>query len=219
MYGLARNADALLRDAVPAAALSRRSLLLLMVVCGSVYGGTMGAYGGLVGDRLPQVLFSAVKVPLLLLATFALSVPSFFVLNTLFGLRADFGRVLRALIAGQATLTIVLAAFAPYTAFWYICFRDHRVAVLFNGVIFASASFAGQWHLRRRYRCLAARDRRHRILLRVWLVIYVFVGVQMGWVLRPFVGGPSLPPQFLREGAWSNAYVAVGRLIWDVLAS
>ena len=27
-------------------------------------------------------------------------------------------------------------------------------------------------------------------MLRTWLVIYVFVGIQMGWVLRPFVGSP-----------------------------
>jgi hypothetical protein len=54
-----------------------------------------------------------VKVPFLLLTTFAISVPSFFVLNTLLGVRADFPAVLRILLAGQAGLTIILAALEP----------------------------------------------------------------------------------------------------------
>ena len=56
------------------------------------------------GSRIWQVVYSAVKVPFLLLATFVISLPSFFVINTLLGLRGDFPHVLRALIvdAGRA---------------------------------------------------------------------------------------------------------------------
>jgi hypothetical protein len=55
-------------------------------------------------------------------------------------------------------------------------------------------------------------------MLRTWIVIYVFVGIQMGWVLRPFIGSPLAPTQFFREGSWSNAYVFVLQLIWDVIS-
>jgi len=55
-------------------------------------------------------------------------------------------------------------------------------------------------------------------MLRAWLVIYVFVGIQMGWVFRPFIGDPSAPVQFFRKGSWSNAYEVVFQMIWDVLA-
>ena len=48
-------------------------------------------------------------------------------------------------------------------------------------------------------------------------MIYVFVGIQMGWVLRPFIGDPPLPVQFFREGSWSNAYEVVIQMVWDVL--
>ena len=30
-------------------------------------------------------------------------------------------------------------------------------------------------------------------MLRAWLGVYAFVGIQMGWVLRPFVGQPDRP--------------------------
>jgi hypothetical protein len=67
--------------------------------------------------------------------------------------------------------------------------------------------------LRRSYRPLIARYPAHRWLLVVWLFLYVFVGIQMAWVLRPFVGAPDMPVQFFREEAWGEAYVELVRII------
>jgi hypothetical protein len=189
-----------------------------LIVCfGMFYGGVMGTYGGIAGARIWQPVYSAVKVPFLLIATFALSLPSFFVVNTLLGLRSDFGRVVRALMATQAGLTVILSALAPFTAFWYVSGSEYQAAILFNGVMFAVASFSAQWMLRRDYLPLVEKDPKHRWMLRVWIAIYVFVGVQMGWVLRPFIGDPMTPVQFFRENSWSNAYEVVIQMIWDVL--
>lgn len=192
-------------------------LVALTVLCGGLYGGAMGAFGGLLGERGWQVAISATKVPLLLLASFAISLPSFFVLNTLLGVRSDFPVVLRVLVGSQAGLTVVLAALAPYTLLWYASFDDYANAILFNGVMFAVATFTAQALLRRGYRPLIARDRRHRWLLGLWLLIYSFVAVQMAWVLRPFVGQPGTPVQFFRTETWGNAYVIVARMVWDAL--
>jgi hypothetical protein len=174
-----------------------------------VYGMAMGAFG-LNGF---QVFYSALKVPLLLAATTALALPSFFVLNTLLGLRADFGRAVRAVLGTQAAVGIVLAALAPYTALWYLTSNDYQEALLFNGLMFLVASGSAQWVLRRRYRPLVAVNRRHRWMLWVWVLIYAFVGIQMGWLLRPFVGSPDQPATFFRTGAWGNAYVVVFDMI------
>ena len=186
----------------------------LLLACGLAYGAVMGSFGG----RSLQSLYSAMKVPLLLLATVALSLPSFFILNTLSGLRDDFGRALRAVIASQAGLTVILVAFAPLTAFWYASTTDYHAAILFNGAMFGAASVGAQVLLRRAYRPLIARYPRHRWMLRAWLVLYAFVGIQMGWILRPFIGDPTGPVEFFRRGAWDNAYVIVARMIWDQIA-
>ena len=156
-------------------------------------------------------------MPLLSAGTFLLSLPSFFVLNTLLGLRNEFGASLRALAATQAGLVVVLASFAPLTALWYFSTNNYPNAVLFNGVMFAIASFTAQWLLRRHYRVLIERNRRHRLLLWLWVVVYSFVGIQMGWILRPFVGYPEAPVQFFREDTWGNAYLIVGQSIWRAL--
>jgi hypothetical protein len=186
----------------------------LVLACGLAYGGVMGAYGW----RGGQVVFSAIKVPLLLLATVGLSLPSYFVLNTLLGLRADFAEAWRAVLASQAGLTIILLSLAPLTAFWYASTADYRSAILFNALMFAVASAGAQVLLRRSYRRLIARDARHRWLLRIWLILYAFVGVQMGWNLRPFIGDPGQPVHFFRAGEWENAYVKVARIIWEFVA-
>jgi hypothetical protein len=190
-------------------------LLALIVVFGVLYGGVMGSYGGFARERILQVVYSALKVPFLLVATFMLSLPSFFVINTLFGLRADFSRAVRALLAAQAGLTVILSSLAPFTILWYVSYLDYNAAILFNALMFAVASIAAQMLLRTFYRPLIERNRRHLVLLRIWLVIYAFVGIQMGWVLRPFIGSPSIAPQFFRAEAWGNAYVRLAGIIWQ----
>jgi hypothetical protein len=190
----------------------------IVLAFGLAYGAVMGGFGGIGGDRAWQVGYSAVKVPLLLLATLALSLPSFFVLNTLLGVRADFAEALRALVAAQAGLTTILVALAPLTLLWYASSADYPSAILFNAAMFGLASLGAQAMLRRAYRPLVARDPRHRLLLRAWLVLYAFVGIQMGWMLRPFVGAPDRSVQFFRDDTWGNAYVIVARMIWDSVA-
>jgi hypothetical protein len=193
-------------------------LLVLLVVFGLFYGAVMGSFGGFAGGRALQPLYSGLKVPLLLLVTFALSLPSFFVLNTILGVRDDFTDVLRGLLATQAALTIVLASLAPLTAFWYASSADYQQALAFNALVFGASSVAAQFLLRQWYRPLVARNPRHRVLLRAWLVIYAFVGIQMAWVLRPFVGHPNAPTRFFRYGtAWGNAYEHVAEILWRAL--
>ena len=69
--------------------------------------------------------------------------------------------------------------------------------------------------LARHYQPLIRRRPRHRHALALWFVLYLFVGVKVGWVLRPFVGDPALPTTFLREGRWQeNPYA---NLIWTVV--
>ena len=159
LVGLLRLADDVLRGETSPAGRTRElqphllgSLTLAVVVYGMFYGGVMGSYGGIAGSRIWQVVYSAVKVPFLLFATFLLSLPSFFVTNTLLGLRSDFPRVIRALMSTQAGLTVILSALAPFTAFWYVSGSGYQPAILFNGVMFGVASFSAQWMLRRSYR-------------------------------------------------------------------
>lgn len=194
-----------------------RSVLAILISCGMFYGMVMGAYSGLALGRFHQMLYSAVKVPLLLLATFALCLPSFFVINTLAGLRDDFARVVHALLTAQACVTALLAGLAPITAFLYLSCTTYQGAILINAVMFAIASLSTQVVLRRYYQPLIRHAPRHQHLLVAWIVLYGFVGIQMGWVLRPFIGSPNTAVAFFRSDAWGNAYIVVLQLLMNVM--
>lgn len=192
-------------------------LVIFVVVFGLVYGAVMGCYGGLIGGHWKQIVYSAIKLPILLLVTFLLCLPSFFVLNTVLGLRDDFSEVLRAVVGTQSCIAVVLAGLAPITALFYMSFDDYAQATFFNGLLFFVASVTARIVVRRYYRPLIARTPRHRTMMTMWFVLYIFVGIQMGWVLRPFIGDPSQPATFFRSEAWGNAYLVVGKLIVNVL--
>lgn len=206
------RADALLRPHRAPLDASPRTLLATIVLFGLVYGAMMGTFNE-PGEppRALQALYAALKVPMLLLLTFALALPSFYVLNMLLGVAGDFRDALRALLATQAGLTVVLASLGPFTLFFYASTTDYDAAVLFNALMFGAASLAAQRLLKRFYAPLIAKDVRHRRLVRLWIVLYAFIGIQMGWVLRPFIGHPDTATTFFREGAWGNAYIEV----WD----
>jgi hypothetical protein len=209
MVGWARSADRLLRAEhdfrAGAGEAPIRSLLALVVVSGLIYGAAMGTFGG----WRWQILYSALKVPLLIFTCTAICLPTVFVLHLLLGIRADFGAAIRGILAAQATLGLSLAALAPVTMFFYASITGYELAVLGNGVPFLVATIAGQWTLTRHYTPLIERDDRHLLTRNAWLFLYMFIAIQAAWVLRQFVGSPDLPVRFVREEAWDNAYVRI----------
>lgn len=189
-------------------------LPLLILGFSPVFGGFMGSFHFVSADRLWQIVYSGVKLPILILTTTLICLPGFAVLNTLLGLRDDLRESMQAILAGQAGLSLALASLAPLTRFWYFSTSSYRAALLFNAGVFAVATMAGHIVMFRYYRSLIRRHRYHRISLYSWLALYTFVGIQMGWTLRPFVGSPDLPTTFFRDEPVSNAYVVIARLIF-----
>lgn len=215
---LLQSLDVLARHALAGRPLPLLPLLACVGTGGAFYGAAMGSFGARSDGHILLAVFAAIKVPLLLLVCFLLTLPIFLVLNTLRGLRADLGDVVRAVLSGQATLALLLAALAPYTLVWYATSGNYEAAQLFNLAMFSVASLSTQVVLRRHYRILIARDPRHRQLLWLWLFLYAFVAIQMAWVLRPFIGDPRSEVQFFRPDAFGdNAYMVVLRLIWGKL--
>jgi|ERR1051325_10225839 hypothetical protein len=191
----------------------------VIALCGALYGGLMGGFGGVWGDGWKQILLSACKVPSLFLVTCVLCLPPFYVMNALAGLQPDFSRVLRALLGFQCLASIVLAAMAPLTLLMNLSSDFYGFILLWNGLIFAVASLSGHFLMSRLYRPLIQSNALHAIFLRVWIFLYTFVGIQMAWVLRPFVGSPNLSFQIFRREAWGNAYIEMFNLVLRVLRS
>ena len=191
-----------------------RELAALVLLLSPVFGLAMGSYD-LSGDRWLYPLFAALKMPLMIGVTWLVCLPGFVALSSVLGLREDLRASLRAIVCGQAVVACALAAFGPVLVFAYVSGLSHRGALLLSGVMFAAATLAGQIVMLRRWRSLLIGNKagRHQLMLLYWLAAYVFVGIQTGWMLRPFVGSPGVSPTFLRQEPFSNAYIVVAELI------
>lgn len=184
----------------------RRACVVLGVLGCALAGAALGASSG----EWALALFAAVKVPLLIALTAALCLPSFYVVNTVLGLRDDFALVCRGMFAAQATLGVMLGALAPMLVFLSLCTDDPYAVTLLDALQFGAATWAAQQVLARHYRPLIARNPRHLVALRGWLVLFAFTGVQLAWVLRPFRGTEGFGVEFLRAEAFTqNAYVVL----------
>ena len=80
--------------------------------------------------------------------------------------------------------------------------------------VFTLAALAAQIIVLRYDHELSRRHRYDRIMLHLWFALCAFVGAQMGWALRPFLGAPNALVSFFRQEPFTNAYVVVGRLVF-----
>ena len=178
----------------------------LGIAGGALHGLALGASSG-----EPLIaLYSALKVPLLLLCSCAITLPNFYVLHAVLGLAADFRAACRGLWAAQAALAVALGSLAPLVVFAFVSSGNGYLLTVADGFLFAVAAAVGQVVLSRHYEPLLRRDPRHRITLASWALLYVFFAIQLAWVLRPFLGTPGYPVEFLRPNALDrSAYVVL----------
>src|SRR5213078_192379 len=70
----------------------------------------------------------------------------------------------------------------------------------------AVAGVASNIRLLRLLRTLSGSARVARKVLFAWLAGNLFLGSQLCWILRPFIGSPGLPTQFLRADAFKGNF-------------
>jgi len=200
------SAAAAMRSVLHGEAATVRDCVALAVAGGALHGLALGASSG-----EPMIaLYSALKVPLLLLCSCAITLPNFYVLHAVLGLAPDFRAACRGLWAAQAAIAIALGALAPIVVFAFVSTGNGYLLTVADGFLFAIAAAVGQVVLRRHYAPLVRRDPRHRITLASWALLYVFFSIQLAWVLRPFLGTPGYPVEFLRPNALArSAYVVL----------
>jgi hypothetical protein len=126
-------------------------------------------------------------------------------------------------LSSIARTSVVLGALAPATAY-FACTLPARGIVVYRAVVlsqvfaFAVAGFVGVTALRGRLAAIVENRTKHTRIVCLWIAIYSFVGAQLTWILRPFLGNPGAPVEYFRPyaeriGLNSNFYTAVFTLI------
>lgn len=191
-------------------------ILGLVAICCAVYGAVVGVFGAMHG-RPVMMLLTAAKLPLALGLTFVLSLPNFWVVNSLLGLRDDMPQALGALARMAAAGALALASLSPVTLLWYASSSSYAGATMFNMLMFSVAGWVSVRGLQRLYAPLIAKNRMHGRALLAWKLGFAFICLQTFWLCRPFLGDPGAPLHVFRESAFGNVYTELGTKIWEAL--
>ncbi|MFC2173744.1 actin-binding WH2 domain-containing protein [Acidobacteriota bacterium] len=182
---------------------------------GALFAALYGLCCGFYAAHL-QILFAAIKVPLLLFGTMAICLPTLYTFNLLLGSKLSFKQTLAVLLMSNYLLCLVLVSFAPILLFFILSTSSKSFAILLNVAIFTISGLFGVSLLWKAMQFLSERsgDTDKAVIIKVWSVIYMFVGTQMAWLLRPFIGEKDAVILFREiEG---NFYVAVFHSFLDL---
>lgn len=191
---------------------------LLLNACYGMTMGMMGFQNG-IGLGILQMVISAVKVPLLFLVSLGVCFPVLYVVLVLMEVRLSFRQTLALILMALTLDAVLMASCAPVVLFFVLTGSDYSFIKLLHVAVFA---FGGAWAMRALWQGLAAMCEKSNLypkqairILQIWILVFGFVGTQMAWSLRPFVGSPGLEFQLFRRDQAGNFYGA----IWHAAAN
>lgn len=199
------------------------AFLAATVIAAAHYGLVMGATNLLQGNdtslttELLYALIASVKVPALFLVTLGIVLPPIYVSGIFSGLRLGFLQVASLLLSATAIAAITLASMATVAFFFALTTRSYEFMKLLHVGIFGYAGLSAIAFLVRSFYYVADRWAGDglRLIFVIWFALYAFVGTQLAWVLRPFIGNPGMPFMLFREQE-GNFYENVFRALVNV---
>jgi hypothetical protein len=229
---------------------------------------SLACYGAVLGasNSLAQAVSSAVKLPLLFLATLAICLPTLYLFNLVFGAKLSMMQAVTLILVSVTVTSVLTLAFAPISLFFLISAHSYSFFKLLNVCILGLTAVVGLRFLTVGMRALnehqvrlaqfagqpatfapAADESTPAIeplpavagngglaaqpggvavalqvppprpprpapvrplptqqsssmsLLYIWILLFGFVGTQLGWTLRPFFGDPGQPFSLFRH--------------------
>ncbi len=205
----------------------RVSLCVTAILAGAgLYGAAMGSW-----RDSQQALFVAIKLPLIVLLTSMGNALLNAMIAPLLGLNIGLRQSFLAVLVSFTMAAAILGSFSPLVAFviWNsppLSATPEFSRVTYNSiqlmhvVVIAFAGIVANVRLVALLRELSGSKAVARRVLFSWLAGNLFLGSQLSWILRPFIGAPDLPVEFLRSAAFEgNFYESVFRSVLRVFRS
>jgi hypothetical protein len=192
-----------------------KSLIISSTIFFAIYGAVMGST-----HSLWQTLSSAAKLPVLFVATLLICVPSLYFFGLLFGSNQSLRQNLTVVLTAISVTAVLLLSFAPITLFFLLTTSQYQFFKLLNVVIFAISGLMGIVFLYKGMKIVSGPETEgagtRRMVLILWMFVYAFVGSQMAWTIRPFIGAPGTPFELFRQ-LGGNFYTNVLQSIGEIL--
>jgi hypothetical protein len=178
-----------------------------------------GLFGAAVGWwRAPlQAVYTAAKLPTIILLTVLGNALLNGMLAPLLGLNLRFRQSLLAMLLSFTTAAVILGAFSPLM--WFLEWNAPPLATaaasrsttfsciqLTQAAIIAATGVVANVRLVQLLREWSGSAGAARRVLFAWLAGNLLLGSQLAWILRPFIGSPDLPLEFLRPNAFQGNF-------------
>ncbi|MDX1960237.1 MAG: hypothetical protein SFU98_16830 [Leptospiraceae bacterium] len=188
-------------------------LLKIIFLCSGLYGLTMGF-----SHSWQQSLSSLFKVPILYLLTLFICIPTLHFAGLFLGSRISFFQSIAILLLGIASNAAFLLGFTTIVIFFLLTGSSYKFLLLMHVFFFIIGGLVGLISINRSYSFLSSElddnpKNRKTLLLKIWMLMYMFVGTQMAYILSPFVGKEE--QFYLFHNTQRNFYSYVYDLTFD----
>jgi len=186
--------------------------ILVIFVGAGLFGAAVGAWRDPV-----QALYTALKFPVILLLTALGNGLLNGLLAPLLGACLTLRQSLLAVLTSFTIASVILGAFSPVVYFlvWNTpslaapggnVLPAHSVILLTQAALITFAGVMANVRLLGLLHELGSSASVARRVLMAWLTGNLLLGSQLAWILRPFVGSPGLPVQFLRPDPLNGSF-------------
>lgn len=192
------------------------SMIRYFVTYALLFAAIFGATLGFFVFNL-QIAIAGVKAPALILGTMGICLPALFTFNVLLGSKLSLKQTTATLAMATYIMATVLVSLAPIMLFFIVSTNSKNFVLLLTVIGFGIAGLFGIKMLWTGMNYLTERSgyQPNRQIVQIWTLIYIFVGTQLAWILRPFIGdGGDLVIFRQIEG---NFYQAVFQIIVNLM--
>lgn len=182
--------------------------VLLISIFVFAYGLIMGSY-----NSFGQSFSSGIKLWLLIFLTLSICFPSFYIVQLVLGSKVGAKQLMVIMLSGFVLTSILMLAFAPIVLFFQLSGDNYNFLQLLHVFVFVFSGFFGMRAVLDALKGSLAQQGVYPKLgltvFRIWVVIFAFVGLQLSWNLRPFVGYKEMPFQLFRQDTQGNVYTTL----------
>ncbi len=182
-------------------------LCLLLTLFSFFYGVIMGSHHG-----FSQALSTSVKIPVLFTLTLLICFPAFLIMQFILGSKLRLSQMIAIILSGFVLSAAIMIAFAPIIVFFQLTGGNYHFLILLHISIWVLSGFFGMKIVVGALKFSCEKKNIYPqigvVVFRFWIVILAFVGIQLAWNLRPFLGKRGEPFRFFRKYE-GNFYTAV----------
>ncbi len=190
--------------------------ILIIALFAFCYGIIMGSY-----NSWMQAISSGAKLMSLLFLTLIICFPSFYIVQLVLGSKVKIKQLAVMMLSGFLMTTTIMLAFAPIVLLFQLSGDNYNFLKFLHVGVFVFSGFFGMRAvldaLRSSFADQGVYPQIGLSIFRVWVIIFAFVGVQLAWNLRPFVGFKDMPFELLRQDTQGNFYSSMIKSLGEMV--